>query len=896
MIQQQTAYALLTSKLHPPRLTAQHVSRPRLVARLRREAHRPLILICAPAGSGKSTLLSEWLSTFDARPAWVSVDDGDNDPLTFVSYVLAALKTIAPGFDFQTQNLLYAVPPPPVELLAKSLSRDVKHIRDDVLLVLDDYHAISNPLIDIFISQLLLQHTPNLHLAAATRTEPAWPLAALRASDQLVELRYADLQFTEEESRAFLHRTLGDALTQDLAAVLHEESDGWAAGLRLMSLVAGRDDASRDWKEFATWEDFTTSLFGEVIERQPRHVEDILLQLSILERFSASLGLALCERDGSVRTEEDFRALLADLEQRNIFTVALGAQTEFYRFHHLFRRFLQERLGERAAPEDVAALHLRASEWFATHGLIEEAIDHALAGNDAVAAADLVARFRHVLYNQEQFSRLTRLLRLLPSEVKEHNPELLLAEARIATLNWRFTEAEVFLDHAEVELARTSMETSRAESASGELAVLRGILDLWAGNAERLLAGLQSALKVLPPEASHLLGLAHMGIAAAYWQLGDPSRARSYLTGLLAETCPSHPVVATLLQAQAFLQWIDADLTNLQETAQRLLEVSRGLALPDQTGLAHYFLGIVHYARGELEAARKELTDAVAARFNMRLLWWSQATGCLALTQHALGQEEDARQTLADAHDFLLERHALRILPHLGAFQADLDRQQQRLAEAGAWAAGVEPGLLAWPLGVMEPRVAQALILLSQERESSLEQVATLIAELRAFCQRVPNRRLAMEVEALGVLLADLRDDREEALDTLHHLVLEAEEEGRVRLFVDFGTPMERLLRQLAVRRRSPAAVARVLNAFPAQHDLPPQSELAEPLTTRELQILTLLQGRVSNKEISERLFIAPSTVKRHTLNIYRKLEVDDRREAVARALELGLLYEASPI
>ena len=582
MIQKQTAAAVMTSKLHPPRLTLQHVPRPRLIERLRQQANSPLTLVCAPAGSGKSTLLSEWLDASNLPVAWVSLDEGDNDLARFVSYVLAAVETIAPTVHFQTRDLLQAVSLPPLELLAIILSNDLDQISNDFLLVLDDYHLLDNPQIDTLLSQLLLHPPQAMHLAVATRTEPDWPLATLRARGRAMELRYGDLQFTEAESADFIRRALGDAFDQDLVAVLHEESEGWAAGLKLMMLVAGRDGSTaRNWAELRSWEDFTNSLFSEVLAQQPQEVTDSLLQMSILGRFSASLCAAVCRSDDNpVEAETRARALLADLEQRSLFVVALDAHSEFYHLHHLFQGFLQERLRELKSPEEIALLHLRASEWFASRDLIEEALDHALAGRDATAAADLVARHRHVLYNREQFSRLTRLLRLLPYDVKEHNPELLLAEARIATMNWRFTEAEIFLDHAEAGLAQTSLEAARTEIAAGELAVLRGILDLWEGNAERLLTELQSALTVLPPDASHLRGVAYMGVAAAYWQLGEPAKAKSYLAELLSKTSPQLPVYATLLQAQAFLQWVDGDLTDLLDSARRLLNVSRELELP----------------------------------------------------------------------------------------------------------------------------------------------------------------------------------------------------------------------------------------------------------------------------------------------------------------------------
>jgi LuxR family maltose regulon positive regulatory protein len=707
----------------------------------------------------------------------------------------------------------------------------------------------------------------------------------------MTELRFTDLQFTAEESTAFVRKALGDALDQDLAAVLHAESEGWAVGLQLLTLVAGdHQRPARHWSGGGTNKDLGAYLFGEVLALQPPQVQEHLLEMSVLGRFCASLCAAVCARPADAGDPEAWeRGFVSQLENENLFVIALDAQHEFYRFHHLFQRFLAERLRERAAPAQIAALHRRASAWFAARGLIEEALDHALVAGDAILAADLVAQYRHDFYNREQFARFTRLLRLLPTEVKEHQPELLLAEARIATLNWRFTEAEIFLDHADEELARAPLAPRRVEIARGELAVLRGILDLWAGNAERLVTGLQYALQMLPPDASHLRGLAHMGITAGYWQQGDLSRAKAYLTTQLAQTSPDLPVYATLLQTQSFLQWVDGNLSGLLVSAQRLLTVSLALELPDQIALAHYFLGTAHFARGELEAARQKLTAAVAARFNLRLLWWCQAAGVLALTEQALGYQSAAQQTLAEAHDFLLERHALRILPNLGAFQAELDRQQGRQAEASAWAAGVEPGPLTWALAALEPALAQARVFLTQTHATGPERAAALIAELQAFCRRVPNRRLSMETDALAALLAYRRGKREIALDTVERLVREAEADRWVRLFVDLGEPMKGLLRELVARRVTSHALASILRAFPALPGAPPHPALSEPLSVRELEILALLRGIDSIKDIGTRLFIAPATVKRHTLNIYRKLEVNDRRAAVARASELGL-------
>ena len=265
----------------------------------------------------------------------------------------------------------------------------------------------------------------------------------------------------------------------------------------------------------------------------------------------------------------------------------------------------------------------------------------------------------------------------------------------------------------------------------------------------------------------------------------------------------------------------------------------------------------------------------------------------LALTYQALGRPKHARETLDNARTVLLERHAIRILPNLGAFQAELDRWQGHLAEAAAWAEHVDPGPLTFAMSGVDPRLAQARVLLALNTSTATERAAALLAELRVFCERIPNRRFLLEVEALTALLYDRRGETEAALQTLERVVLAVAPEGWVRLFVDLGEPMTHLLRQLETRRVAPHAIARILAAFPAPRSAshqPNQARSVDPLSQRELEILGLLARRESNKEIAAGLYITPGTVKRHTQNIYRKLQVNDRREAVEQARELGVL------
>lgn len=890
-----TAPPLIGSKLRAPRPNPHHIPRQRLLDQLAGHADRPLTLLCAPAGSGKSSLLCDWVATTNIPCAWVSLDERDNEPVVFLNYVLAAIQLSVPGVNLETRDLLKAPETPPLETLAISLSNDLDRISTDFLLVLDDYHVITNPQIDALLLQLLRHPPQSVHLIVATRSEPPWPLAQFRARDQMAELRFADLQFTVEEMNAFVRKALGDAIDEDLIAIMQKESEGWGAGLQLMTLVARQEGGnSHAWRQLGATDNIGAYLFGEVLAQQPAHIQDRLLQMSILPRFSASLCEAVLDRSGNTDDPKAWgKPFLAHLERLNLFIIALDVRHEYFRFHHLFQQFLRERLSERTAPERIAALHHRASDWFEAHGFTEEAIDHALAAGDGSAAAELVARHRHDLYNQEQFARLSLWLRLLPLDVKQHQPELLLAEALLSTINWRFTEATVFLNRAEDELAKTDLEQSRARVAAGELAILRARINLWEGNAETLLSNTQRALELLPIDSYHLQGLAHHAITAAYWLLGDSYGAQTYVAGPLAAVSPQLPMYATLLQTQGFLHWMNGDLPLLLDLANRLLTTSHDLDLPDQKALAHFFLGIAHFAQNALTVAEQELTAAFAARFNLRLMWWCQAAGMLALTYQALGQTERARETLAQANDFLLERKAVRLLPNLGAFQAELDRLQGNLADASAWAAWVEPGPMTLAITAVDPRLTQARIFLSQERVTGTAQASALLAELRAFYERVPSRRMMMEIEALTVLRDERLGQHEEALENLQRLVLLTEPIRWVRLFVDLGETMAQLLSELAMRRVAPHTIQRILDGFRACGSIsaPDQPiEQAELLTLRERQIMAFLRANLSNKEIAERLYIAPSTVKRHTLSIYRKLGVNDRREAVVRARDLGLV------
>ena len=462
--------SIFLSKLHPPRLTAQHVPRPRLVDFLDRHSDRPFTFVCAAAGFGKTTLLREWLASSSRPVAWVSLDCRDNNLAVFAEYLIAAVRTTFPAVVFNTDGLLRTLAPVSLEMLAATLSNDLNQIDTEFCLVLDDYHVITNPQIHGLLSHLLSHPPRSLHLVVATRSEPALPLLSLRSRGQLSELGSEHLRLTLQEVAACVRNEFGDEVGDDQVAALYDESEGWVVGLQLLTSVpeygGSFSPASNNGEpNYAV----ARYLFEEVFALQPAHVQQNLLRLSILRQFNAELCHVLCDRavpdaESPLRVED----FIAHVVQANLFVSPLDDRHQVFRFDHLFRAFLAEQAREELSPAQIAGLHGRASEWFTANGLLDEAIEHALAAGDAARAADLVAAHRQDIYNQERFGDLARLLQALPAHVKEHNPEVLLAQACLAFVAWRHSEAIVLLSQAQRALEDVQLPPDRRQQALAE--------------------------------------------------------------------------------------------------------------------------------------------------------------------------------------------------------------------------------------------------------------------------------------------------------------------------------------------------------------------------------------------------------------------------------------------
>jgi LuxR family transcriptional regulator, maltose regulon positive regulatory protein len=893
---------LRCTKLTRPRLAGDVVRRACARERLERNLDRPLTLVCAPAGYGKTTLLSAWLAESGYLYAWLSLDESDSDPAVFLSYLTAAIRTAYPEACPRTLDLLRAPSLPPQSLLVTALANDLDGLAREtasadarcLILVLDDYHLVRSEAVHALLADLLRHPPRTVHLILSTRQDPPLPLSVLRARGEMGEIRVPELRFTPEEVALFMRQAVESPLEEQEIAFLAERTEGWPAGLRLAALTLTTNIEIRDrLSELPADNRYVVDyLMGEVLSHVPASTQEFLLKTSILDRLSGPLCDAVA---GTAGAQWSGQAYLEWMAQQNLFTWSVDPHRQWYRYHRLFQRLLHSRLEDQYSPDEIADLHLRASAWFAESGLVDEAIEHALAANDVPEAARLVEAHRHEAMNQERWLDLQTWLSRLSRHAVDERPELVLAEAWL--LHHRASLADVAprLARAEALLQQTPLAEEAHRSLQGEIDALTSQLVYWTADAERTLDLARHALAETPSQHFYVRALAWMFAASGLHMRGELGEAIETLhEGLREDSFHHDSYTAHLLTSMCFIYWMTADLPNLLQTGDRLFEVARGRALSESLDWAHYFRGCATYQQNNLAAAARDFGAVVAEHQTAHGIVFPHSAFGLASVYEAQHLEEQARATIEPLAMHALEVNSATLLADVRAFAAHLALAQGRAGEAADWAAGANRNLRMAPMPLFcvgEFTLVEAL--LAQGTPASLEEAARLLHRLHEVVQTTHNTRFLIDTLALQALLHDARRERSAALEALKRAVALAEPSGVVRVFVDLGPKMAALLHQLAAGQAAPGFVARLLEAFPAAQSpgpAPRQTGLIEPLSDRELEVVALLAQRLSNKEIAHELSISPMTVKRHTVNIYQKLLVSGRREAVARAGELGIL------
>ncbi len=867
---------VLATKLYAPPPRPQIVARPRLIARLNAGLHGKLTLVSAPAGFGKTTLISAWIAQSNRRAAWLSLDEGDNDPARFLSHLIAALQTVAPGIAEGLLNTLQSPQPPPADLIMTMLVNQLTALHSAFILVLDDYHVVSARPLEDALGLLLTHLPPQIHLVIATRQDPALPLARLRARRQLTELRASDLRFTSEEAADFLNQVMGLGLSAADIAALEQRTEGWIAGLQLAAIsMQGQDDTARFIESFTGSHHFVLDyLVEEVLHRQPQPIQDFLLRTSVLERLCGPLCDALM---GDAVTSG--QATLEAIERANLFIVPLDNERRWYRYHHLFAELLRQRLAASGADATsrINELHARASQWYEANGFDLDAFRHAAAAHDIERADDLIDKKAIPLHFRGAVMVILDWLASLPPAVMDARPILWWRYAALLLVTGQTTGVEAKLRAAEAGLPGSAIDNPPGRAA-GIIAAARAVLALSQYQVDAMFEQSRRALSNLPPN--------HPRRATANWVLGMAHfEQRSYAAGRVPlneaiTMSQAHGDVFTYLLATIGIGKIleaETQLYRAAETYQHILNLTAEQPL-QIINEAHLGLARIRYEWNELDVAERHGRQSLdlARQYDSVIDRFVIAEVFLARLKLAQGDMSSAAAILAQANQTAREKHFTYRLPEIAAAQIVILLRQGDVATAAH---------LTRKYDIPQ---SQARVLLAQGNVSA---ALKLLDALRHQAEEKDWRSERLQIMILQALALRARGDDDGAIAVLAEALAQGEANGFVRLFVDEGAAMARLLSEAQAQDVLPDYIARLLAAFEAE-DKPQVTTPfpVEPLSQREREVLYLVAQGLSNHEIGERLFLALDTVKGHNRRIYGKLHVQRRTEAVARARELGLI------
>jgi len=913
---------LLTTKLYIPPARPDLAPRPRLTRRLNEGIERRLTLISAPAGFGKTTLLSAWHAVPPGSEwplAWVSLDKDDNDPVRFLNYVIAGLETLYEGVGENAQVLLQApqhssTTPTPhgatsrlrggeaqwMETVLTVLINEIAALAEPCVLVLDDYHVIEAQAVNSALAFLLDHLPPRMHLVVASRADLPLPLASLRARGHLTELRADELRFTSDEAAVFLNQVMDLGLSAEDIAALERRTEGWIAGLQLAALsMRGQDDLPGFIKAFTGSHHYVLDyLVEEVLSRQPEGVRAFLLDTSILDRLSGPLCDAVTGRD-------DGQAMLERLERANLFIVPLDSERFWYRYHHLFAGFLRARLHQ-VQPDRFQVLHHRAAEWYERNGPIAKAVDHALAAEDLDRTIHLIERIGRDLLMRSEVATVLGWLEALPDDIVCARPQLCIYRA------WGLL-AQIQLDLAEKWL-RHALAGELTENMKGEAGAIRATLAAFEGDTQRSVELAQQALERLPEDDVFLRGVSALNLGISHMIGGDVVAAsHAFADAAKISEMAGNLLVSVLALCQlAELQMAGGQLHLAAETyqrAQRLAVGREGQPLPIGA-MAYTGMGELLRQRNDLEAAARHLTQGIELGRQWSETHMAALDGYLSLAhvKQASGDAEGALQVMQKAEqlaqdldsmvldDVIVATHHARLWIAQGKLELATRwaRQWGLLESTAPTVARVQGEIL--PLSYIFRESVHVVLARLFIKQSKPRKALKLLLPLLQQAQELGRAGSVIEISILQALAYQVQGDAAGALTALERALSLAEAQDYVRVFADEGQPMAQLLQETLSRGISPDYVAELLGALrnerkaPRPRAAPSPTPLIEPLSEREIEVLELLADGLSNREIARKLFVTVGTVKWHLHNIYGKLGVRSRVQAVSQARELSLL------
>ncbi|UCD99261.1 MAG: hypothetical protein JSV42_00625 [Chloroflexota bacterium] len=894
---------LLTTKLYIPRAHTRLVSRPRLVDQLANGLQKSLTLVSAPAGYGKTTLLVDWHFKHgrDYPLAWLSLDSDDNNLARFLTYVAAALETLDPNLTFDLVSQLQLPDLPPMEELIIALINGVNVYPQDFALVLDDCHVITESSIHKALGYLLDHIPQKMHIVMLTRSDPPIHLAKLRARGNMVELRTNDLRFSSEESTIFLNDVMDLKLSGNNVIELDQRTEGWIVGLQMAALtIKGKKDATKFIHAFSgSNRHILDFLSEEVIQQQPKSIQTFLLHTSILDRFTGSL----CDAVLDIVNSSDH--LLKELERKNLFLIPLDDERQWYRYHHLFSDLLFRHL-KQTEPTIVNTLYERAAAWFEQNDFHENAIGYALKAQNYELATRLMLQIKNSLWNRGEVHMLLNWLNTLPEELVQSQPELCIAHGGSLILLGHFDAAEKWLKLVEADIKPTRDYDLPTTILRQKILIYRSVNARFHGDYDTAIDLGQSGLEITPRSEIRDMGSALLFLSHAHYFAGNTEKAEQVLTNTV-NTMQAAGHFSACLNARHYLAQLKVLQGHLHEAAyiyNQAIRYARETETPIYSGVEYAGLGDLKREWNQLENAALDIQKGIDLAESGDFIFF--LTEVYPVRIHlAISQKDwEAAISFLQKAELVAQRCPTSIeIKHLQAWQARLHLAQGDLSATEPWADSVEAKLKRAEIAAPHDLINE-FVLLTLARVwiagGRTDQAADLLDNVRINAAAAGRTGRALEAHMLQALAEQASGNDIQAINTLSHVLSTAEPEGYIRLFIEEGAAMAKLLYKVTSHATTEKHeyAGRLLAAYSQEQEEKaglikrtlPDEKLLEPLSKREIEVLLLMANGCSNKEIASQLVISIGTVKRHVIHIFQKLGATNRTQAVAIGRELEIV------
>jgi LuxR family maltose regulon positive regulatory protein len=894
---------LLTTKFNIPFPHQGIIPRPQLLKHLDAGREGGITLVSAPAGYGKTTLVSSWLNTIPTPAAWFSIDEGDNDLFRFLTYFATALQSRFPDTGESILIGVQSLQPPPTEHLLTTLLNEISDLQTNFILILDDYHFIDSQPVHDALNFIIDHMPPHMHMVITGRIDPPLHLSRLRVNGLLNEIRAAELRFKLDEATTFLDQMSGLKISQADIQALEDRTEGWIAGLQLAAIsMRGHENISGFVQAFKGSHRFVIDyLVEEVLSQQSDSTRDFLLKTSILERMNAALCNAVVDR-------QDSQEVLEQLEKDNLFVVPLDLERNWYRYHHLFAEFLHQRLNEKQDSE-VSDLHLRASRWHQQNDFITNALRHALAANDFQLAVNLIEINGMKRIMEGEVKTVYQWLNDIPNEHLESNPLLSIYQAWVLFLSGQLIAAEHSLQNAEL-VIRSRISLSQDQPAAvpdkemlAEVLTIRSfVVRNQPGGSQHGIELAKQALQDLPSDNQNLLGLANMSIGTCYRDIDEMElsisayssavdlclNAGNYLAAInsIFQLSRMYAMQGQLHQAELICR------KGLLESKQRS---ARGLRRIPAEGMLHVGIGTILYEWNEIESAEHSLREGIRLG-ELSGFWDTALMGRIFLSrvQQSKGNHQEALTVNEIALNSARESDSPIAYRTTAANRARLWITQGNLADAEPWAREIEldPSDEISYLHEFEQITLARYYLAADQPDAASKILQQLLTSVE-----VSDRRGTV-IQILGVQSLVLNDlgKFDQAVELLERALSFAHPEGYRRAFLDLGPELALILHGVIAEDGLMKSYAQELLSVSTEaaqsQTISKTPALVEPLSERELEVLTLMNQGLSGPEIADQLFVSVNTVKTHIKNIYGKLGVNKRFDAIDRAQKLDLLKD----